>query len=35
MGYDTTLDYLRAMAELVLKETGLLPHLNPGIMTAD
>ena len=35
MGYDTTLDYLRAMAELVLKETGLLPHLNPGIITAD
>jgi FO synthase len=35
MGYATTLDYLRAMAELVLKETGLLPHLNPGVMTAD
>ena len=35
MGYATTLDYLRAMAELVLTETGLLPHLNPGVMTAD
>ncbi|MCW1950039.1 MAG: 5-amino-6-(D-ribitylamino)uracil--L-tyrosine 4-hydroxyphenyl transferase CofH [Octadecabacter sp.] len=35
MGYATTLDYLRAMAELVLKETGLLPHLNPGVMTTE
>ncbi len=35
LGYATTLDYLAAMAALVLKETGLLPHLNPGIMTAD
>ena len=34
MGYPTTLAYLRAMAELVLKETGLLPHLNPGLMNA-
>jgi FO synthase len=34
LGYKTTLDYLRAMAALVLEETGLLPHLNPGIMTA-
>jgi FO synthase len=33
LGYATTLDYLRAMAELVLTETGLLPHLNPGVMT--
>ncbi len=32
MGYANTLAYLRAMAELVLVETGLLPHLNPGIM---
>ncbi|EUA69310.1 radical SAM superfamily protein [Mycobacteroides abscessus subsp. bolletii 1513] len=29
-GYDTTLDYVRAMAIRVLEETGLLPHLNPG-----
>ena len=32
-GYSSTLDYLRAMAVLVLEETGLLPHLNPGVMT--
>ncbi len=34
-GYASTIDYLRAMAELVLAETGLLPHLNPGIMYAE
>jgi FO synthase len=33
LGYDTTLSYLAQMAELVLRETGLLPHLNPGVMT--
>ncbi|NJP68044.1 bifunctional FO biosynthesis protein CofGH [Streptomyces spiramenti] len=32
-GYDDTLSYLRAMAVLVLEETGLLPHLNPGVMS--
>ena len=32
MGYDSTLDYLRAAADLVYRETGLLPHLNPGLM---
>jgi FO synthase len=32
MGYATTLDYLRAAAAMVLEETGLLPHLNPGLM---
>ena len=32
-GYGSTLDYLRAMAIAVLEETGLLPHLNPGVMT--
>ncbi|HEX7038256.1 MAG TPA: 5-amino-6-(D-ribitylamino)uracil--L-tyrosine 4-hydroxyphenyl transferase CofH [Pseudomonadales bacterium] len=35
MGFESTLDYLRHVAERVLKETGLLPHLNPGTMTAD
>ena len=33
LGHATTLDYLAAMAELVLKETSLLPHLNPGVMS--
>jgi len=32
-GYDSTLDYLRACAIAVLEETGLLPHLNPGVMS--
>ena len=32
-GYGSTLEYLRAMAVLVLEETGLLPHLNPGVMS--
>ncbi|MPQ98224.1 7,8-didemethyl-8-hydroxy-5-deazariboflavin synthase [Modestobacter sp. I12A-02628] len=32
-GYDSTLGYLRAMAIRVLEETGLLPHLNPGVLT--
>jgi FO synthase len=32
-GYSSTLDYLRAVAIRVVEETGLLPHLNPGVMT--
>jgi FO synthase len=32
-GYDDTLSYVRAMAIAVLEETGLLPHLNPGVLT--
>jgi FO synthase len=32
-GYDTTLDYVRACAIAVLEETGLLPHLNPGVLS--
>ena len=32
-GYDSTLDYVRAMSIRVLEETGLLPHLNPGVMS--
>jgi FO synthase len=35
MGYASTIAYLAAMAELVFKETGLLPHANPGAMTAE
>ena len=33
MGYASTLAYLRHVAEVVFKETGLFPHLNPGTMT--
>src|SRR3954468_12407027 len=32
-GYDDTLSYVRAMAIGVLKETGLRPHINAGVMT--
>ena len=32
MGHRTTLDYLRAISALVVSETGLLPHANPGVM---
>jgi FO synthase len=32
-GFDSTLGYVRAMAIRVLEETGLLPHLNPGVMS--
>jgi FO synthase len=35
LGHETTLSYLAEMAALVLRETGLLPHLNPGVMTRD
>jgi FO synthase len=34
-GYEDTLSYVRAMAIRVLEETGLLPHLNPGVMTGE
>ena len=33
LGFKTTIEYLGSMAKLVYKETGLLPHLNPGNMT--
>ncbi|MCU1407885.1 MAG: 2-phospho-L-lactate guanylyltransferase [Glaciihabitans sp.] len=32
-GYTSTLEYVAAMAQLVLDETGLIPHLNPGVMS--
>ncbi len=34
LGYGSTLHYLEAMCELVLRETSLLPHPNPGLMSA-
>ncbi len=35
MGFASTLDYLRACAEAVFEETGIIPHLNPGVMTRE
>jgi FO synthase len=35
LGFETTLEYLAAMSELVLEKTGMLPHSNPGLMGAD
>jgi FO synthase len=35
LGYRSTLHYLEAMCELVLRETRLLPHPNPGLMSAE
>jgi 7,8-didemethyl-8-hydroxy-5-deazariboflavin synthase CofG subunit len=35
LGYHSTLQYLEAMCELVLRETTLLPHPNPGLMSAE
>ncbi|WP_291057002.1 7,8-didemethyl-8-hydroxy-5-deazariboflavin synthase CofG [Herbiconiux sp.] len=32
-GYSSTLDYVHAMATMVLEQTGLIPHLNPGVMS--
>ena len=33
LGYETTIHYLQAMCALALRETGLLPHANPGVMS--
>jgi 7,8-didemethyl-8-hydroxy-5-deazariboflavin synthase CofG subunit len=35
LGYNSTLQYLEAMCELVLRETTLLPHPNPGLLSAE
>jgi 7,8-didemethyl-8-hydroxy-5-deazariboflavin synthase CofG subunit len=35
LGYRSTLHYLEAMCELVLRETRLLPHANPGLLSAN
>jgi FO synthase len=35
LGCETTIEYLARMCRLVLDETGLLPHANPGVMTRE
>ncbi len=35
LGVNTTLEYVRLVAEQVLQKTGLLPHINAGCMTAE
>ena len=35
LGHATTLSYLADMAAMVHRETGLLPHLNPGVLTRE
>src|SRR5215831_15480126 len=35
LGCATTLEYLERAARAVLEETGMLPHLNPGVLTAE
>lgn len=34
LGHATTLSYLEEVARLAFEETGLLPHVNPGLMEA-
>ena len=33
LGHDTTISYLAEAARIVVKETGLLPHVNPGLLS--
>jgi FO synthase len=33
LGYETTIEYVEYLAKLVFDETGLLPHINAGVMT--
>jgi len=35
LGYKSTLHYLEAVCELVLRETSVLPHPNPGLLSAE
>lgn len=35
LGYESTIEYLMAMCRLVLEETNLFPHANPGVMTGE
>jgi 7,8-didemethyl-8-hydroxy-5-deazariboflavin synthase CofG subunit len=34
-GFQSTIEYLRAMCQLVFEETGLLPHANPGVLSRE
>ena len=33
LGYESTIDYVKACAGAILEETSLIPHVNPGVMT--
>jgi FO synthase len=35
MGYETTVQYLAHVAGRVMRETGLIPHVNPGVLDRD
>ncbi len=35
LGYKSTLHYLESMCDLVLRETSLLPHPNPGLLSPE
>jgi len=35
LGFETTIEYLAYCARLVFEETGLFPHVNPGLMTSN
>jgi len=35
LGHETTISYLEEMARAVFEETGLFPHVNPGVLTKD
>lgn len=34
-GFQSTLDYIQHLAKRVMEETGLLPHLNPGVLSEE
>jgi FO synthase len=34
LGFESTIDYLAHVAQLVIDETGLIPHVNPGVLSA-
>ncbi len=35
LGHETTISYLKEIADLIIQETGLLPHINPGVLNDD